>query len=369
MKIRAFITQHKAEKISECQDRFAVNQEARIVAVSDGVSQSIFPDIWADLLVKHYTKTGRLSNEDRIGLCNQWKSSVLKFIDNEKAHGNNPWRAESNLAEGISAGATLCGLRFNGKFHWICDVLGDSCLIKYNADKSIEIISSEEKAFDTYPDYLDSNPIKKGRGEFRRFEGELSKGDRLLLVSDPFSDYFYNLKEESQCYLNELLSISSHEEYIDLVSRWREQGMHNDDSTAVIIEWDDSSEFHMSYIDDIEDLIECENQNAAVQNLVQEEQTTQDNVPLDDNITSHPNEIDERKKKEQYDSEVELKKKYYTDQIPFFLDDFIKKEEIIQHTHFKNIIRYVFESKKKRVNELRALLDFALTEYVKSLKC
>ncbi len=207
MKIRAFITQKKAEKVSDCQDRFSVNKDTKMVAVSDGVSQSIFPDLWAKLLVGHYTLTGHLLEQDRQILCQKWKELVLKYIEEEKSKGNNPWRTESNLAEGLSAGATLCGVKFTKDGHWVCDVLGDSCLIKINEDNSIEIISSEDKAFDTYPDYLDSNPFKKGRGTFKIFQGDLSSDCKLILVSDPFSDFFYKLKDDSAKYIDELLRI------------------------------------------------------------------------------------------------------------------------------------------------------------------
>ena len=112
MRIRAFITPHKSEKIYECQDRFSINQSKRIAAVSDGVSQSIFPDYWAKLLVDHYVNFGQPTEEDRIALCKEWKDMVLAFINKERSSGRDPWRTESNLYEGISAGATLCGLSF-----------------------------------------------------------------------------------------------------------------------------------------------------------------------------------------------------------------------------------------------------------------
>ena len=106
MRIRAFITPHKSEKIYECQDRFSIDCLNRSAAVSDGVSQSIFPDYWAELLVNHYVNLGQPSEDDRITLCKQWKDRVLHYISEERANGRNPWRTESNLYEGISAGAT-----------------------------------------------------------------------------------------------------------------------------------------------------------------------------------------------------------------------------------------------------------------------
>ena len=81
MRIRAFIAQHKSEKISECQDRFAINTETRSMAVSDGISQSIFPDYWANLLAQHYVNFGKPTEEDRLNLCKQWREMVMAFIE------------------------------------------------------------------------------------------------------------------------------------------------------------------------------------------------------------------------------------------------------------------------------------------------
>ena len=50
MDIRAFITHKKAETFSDCQDRFSINSDTKSVAVSDGMSQSFFQKIWAEIL-------------------------------------------------------------------------------------------------------------------------------------------------------------------------------------------------------------------------------------------------------------------------------------------------------------------------------
>lgn len=260
MKIRAFISQKAAERISDCQDRFAINAESKIVAVSDGVSQSIFPDYWAQILVNHYTTKGTLTDEERVLLCGEWRNWVLKYIEEEKSKGNNPWRTESNLYEGITAGATLCGVKFSGSNKWVCDVLGDSCLVLVHGDSAIDILSSQEKEFDTYPDYLDSGAKKKGRGTFKTYNGTISETEKLILVSDPFSDFFYTKKENPAEYIASLLKVNSHEDFIKLVRDWRALGMHNDDSTVVIVEWDGSPEFNVVKEDNINELIALDSQ-------------------------------------------------------------------------------------------------------------
>lgn len=366
MKVRAFITQHKAEKISECQDRLSVNEDTKTVAISDGVSQSIFPDYWAQLLVDFYTQNGALSNEDRLILCSEWKKQVLRFIEEEKAKGNNPWRTESNLYEGISAGATLCGVRFEDDKKWICEVIGDTCLIKVDKNSDIDILSSEDKKFDTYPDYLDSNPDKKGRGIFKTYNGAISENDQLILVSDPFSDFFYNLKDESGNYIKQLLNINTHDEFVSLVSQWREKGMHNDDSTVIIIEWDNSSNFNIVWIDDLIDLIETEKKETEKCNLAEkcfekELSTTQANDRKQEEIENKKDEIER--------ITIDDFKQKCIGLIPLFVDSYTNGEvSLPKHTKYKSLIRYMFSKKKEKAEELSSFLEDVLMGFIKTIK-
>ena len=54
MKLRAYITHKIAERYSDCADYFGICPQSKRVAVSDGVSQSIMPLEWAQILVKAY---------------------------------------------------------------------------------------------------------------------------------------------------------------------------------------------------------------------------------------------------------------------------------------------------------------------------
>lgn len=382
MKIRAYITHKAKERITDCQDRFAVNKETKIVAVSDGVSQSIFPDYWAELLVNHYSQFGTLTNDERINLCDLWTQKVRKYIDDEKAKGNNPWRTESNLDEGLSAGATLCGVKFEDTDKWYCDIIGDSCLIKVDADNDIEILSSEDKKFDNEPDYLDSHPNKKGRGQFVNYHGTISESKKLILVSDPFSDFFYKHKSEAPQLIQQILNINTHEDFTFLVDDWRLKGMKGDDSTIVIVEWDNSSEFNIAYMDEIEAMIEKENQIQI--NCLQTETPINSHIDLKEGqtvelspdylskeeITKDSQDFSSKETTDVKDYEdmiAELKDKLKSD-IPQFVENYIitevRQKKIIG---CKSIINFVLSKNKKKENELACLLESVLNTFVNTI--
>ncbi len=264
MLISAFITHKKAETFRDCQDRFSINRDTKSIAVSDGLSQSIFQKIWAEQLVQAYTSDSEwVPNLESVKeIAPQWSEKVKKYIENEERQGRNPWRAKNSINAGMSAGATILGLRFHEK-DWAYDVLGDSCLIRIKDSHIKEIISSNNNVvFDNYPDYYDSNPKKSGRGTLKSETRHWEAGEVLVLVSDPFSDFLSKKKDESDesILIDKILGINGHKEFEALVSEWRELGMHNDDSTLVIVKQDGSPDFNLllDCVDDIDSFIKAE---------------------------------------------------------------------------------------------------------------
>ena len=259
MKIRAFLTHKLCEHYADCQDRFCINEDNRIIALSDGMSQSIFPDYWAEILSEQYAKEGHCNEEDRKKLCDLWMQRVIKYRNEQIEAGKDPWKLDNFLASRKGAGATLCGVCFENATDWKGDILGDSCVISVNKkDWVIDILSSEEKAFDSFPDFYDSFPEKMGRGTIKPFEGSISPDVIILMVSDPFSEYLYRNKEKAEELIDQLLKLENHDDYCKLVDDWRSKGMHNDDSTLCIIEFDGDIKMNISHQDDISILIQKE---------------------------------------------------------------------------------------------------------------
>lgn len=259
MIVRGFIAHKEAEQYSDCQDFFSINVERKSVAVSDGMSQSIFPQWWAELLANAYANEGfKATAVDEIkNLRPQWMKRVCDFLETEQEKGKPTWMLENCLAERRGAGATLCGVEFGKEAAYSSYVLGDSCIVKVDANNNItDFIRSQEGDFGNHPDYFDS--MEGGKGEPKIKDDVLEAGGKLLLVTDALSEILYqkHAEGEEQSYVEVLLSIQSHQEFIELVGKWRkEEKMHNDDTTLVIIENDGASEFKVGHEDDLSDLI------------------------------------------------------------------------------------------------------------------
>lgn len=377
MKVRAFITHKLKEHYSECQDRFAINIDRRSVAVSDGMSQSIFPDYWADVLSRFYADNGHCTDEDRIILCQEWKTKVDQYLDREKQEGRNPWRLQNSLASFNGAGATICGVTFNKANHWTGHVLGDSCIIEIDTSNSeqpkvVKVHTSEKKPFDSYPDYYESFPNKPGRGKIESFEGSLTGSNVLLLVSDPFSEFLAK-NADSSVWLKRILDLSSHEEFCSLVDDWRNEGLHNDDSTLCIIEYDSKGALSITHEDKISELIEMSEQTTA-ENVQEEEspviaespeENKEDNRPSEEcSVTEKVDDTNETSKSEPTPDVTQSMILPSEEEVAVPEDDFkskvlqiAEKEEVIpakkQDDDFKEAILRVEEKCNEHIENIR----------------
>lgn len=259
MKLKAFIEHKMAEQYSDCQDFFCINAKELAVAVSDGMSQSIFPGWWAEELTTRFVtdKDWSATKEQICASQVEWRKRVDDFVKQKEIEGKDPWMLKNSLIEKKGAGATFCGIRFNG-VEWNGFVLGDTCLIVVDNDNRIKELCTTNYVFGNRPDYFDSMGDKKG--EIKHISGKLENG-KLLLVTDPIAEFLWIKKTEGKesDFIRQLFALNSHEDFCALAERWRkDEHMHNDDSTVVCIESDLTENFQVVYQDSLEKLCELE---------------------------------------------------------------------------------------------------------------
>lgn len=269
MKIRGFITHKKAEKYEDCQDYFAINKEKGRLAISDGMSQSIFPQWWAEELVRAYVDDEWMPNQDKLeDLRKKWLNRVHEFLESQKQDGKPTWMLENCLTEKRGAGATFCGICFENEINWEGYVLGDSCLIEVASDnKIIKLERSNEGAFNNNPDYFDS--IVGGKGDVKKIQGSLEGDTNLLLVTDALAEFLYTQKENGNEaeYVHQLLQLENDDEFCRLIEKWREsKNLHNDDTTLLIVEYDGNASLNIT-VENSDDFIKLSNEkNIFIEN-------------------------------------------------------------------------------------------------------
>lgn len=260
MRLRGFITHKAAEYYSDCADYFRICPQTKRVAVSDGVGQSVMPAEWAKLLVDSYLRDEWNPGSSTSPLMEKWIQLAWDYVNEQKKQGKNPWILENCLVNKDGAAATFCGLQFTQRNDWSASILGDSSLVILDGENRIvQIYSSKEGAFDFRPDFFES--FGNNKGEIRSVSGQLENEQKILLVSDPFSELFQNIKgtESEIPIISRILNIFNTKDFNTLVDSLRtDYHMHNDDSTLVIIEPDETDSFCVVYEDSMDSLLEEE---------------------------------------------------------------------------------------------------------------
>ena len=264
--IKGFIYHKKAEEFNDCFDRYGVNIGNHKFAISDGVTKSFFPDIWAKQLIHYYINTGRVNTLDDLKLNAEflqaeWKRRVgaIAGKPNQKFFVTNAF----NLRK--PACATFVGLQFykvNTGIRWHAMAIGDSYLffvpdsLKYisldNISKVYKLSSNEE--FGNYPDYLCSRG-ELLKGSVKERMGFLEAGT-FYLMTDALAEWFLSQRQTA----------------VDIISGWANQadfersiaflrgnGLQNDDVSMLIIKIEEDNSDEIRYKDiqltDIQKLI------------------------------------------------------------------------------------------------------------------
>lgn len=297
MKVRAYITHKLSERYEDCQDAYYIDAANNSIAVSDGMSQSIFPRLWAELITESFAKDNSWNGSpNQIHELSQiWQEKVNDIQKAEKDKGNDPWMLENCINQRKGAGATLCGIRFAG-YDWKGIVLGDTSLIEVSPENEIKsMLKSPEGEFNNHPDFFDS--FEKGKGEPKEINGSMGDGDKILIVSDPIGELLFNKEKDGNAYdiIQSFLAIDNNDDFCSLVDELRtNNNMHNDDTTIIIIEYDGSDLINIDHQDNVQDLIETENQileeqrlfekrkKAEIEELMKQEELeqTEKNVPV-----------------------------------------------------------------------------------------
>ncbi|MFI8605084.1 hypothetical protein ACIGCP_11510 [Cellulophaga baltica] len=265
LSIKGFIKSKESELFYDCADRFAYDKNNHKFSISDGVSKSFFPKIWADILVHTWVNEDWKTDIDFINSCQKkWLKNVTEIVQKSDAK----WFTKNAFNRREPALATFIGLSFhfrNNDYSWKAQALGDSFLFfvpKHFIDfeKEIEVVSSKESPilFDNFPDYLASLGSSH-KGEKKIVNGNLKEGC-FYLMTDALAEWFLNEKENAINRINVWTGQKDFEHFIDEERLSKRLG--NDDSAILIItvkkDGKDGFNYSEENIANINDLIKTE---------------------------------------------------------------------------------------------------------------
>jgi hypothetical protein len=241
---QAFYVPKGGSSPEEYEDAWACDDQARILAVADGASDSFESRIWARALVEAFVHEPPLP--DAFSILH-WLAAPIETWKEGIHWDSLPWYSEEKARRG--AFSTLLGVSLIHSdtppeetrvacCRWRAIALGDTCLFHIRRDQllmSFPIEKAEELG--TTPSLLSTRFEYSQRSleTLKVREGECQPEDLLLLTTDALAAWLLSRVENGDCPWPELCVLTP-EDFTALVSQAREQQeMRNDDVTLLLV--------------------------------------------------------------------------------------------------------------------------------------
>ncbi len=226
---------------SDCEDSFSFRTRQMKFAIADGVSASIFSDIWA----RSVTDSAVTGKYDFFGNPNQFILDLTKRAREKWYSKINwqslPWYLKNKSVSGSYT--TLVGLQLSnsgGHYNYSSFAIGDSVLFQWegaNDYSSYPLTSPEE--FNNTPNLVWSGkgypmPVefKLSAPRIETYKGRLSSGGAIFMATDAVAKWLMEYERFAE--VSELIDSSF--EMTQLFTREiNAKRMRNDDATLVSI--------------------------------------------------------------------------------------------------------------------------------------
>lgn len=236
------------EQIKDCQDHLEIDIAKKCCAIADGSSQSFYPGIWAELLVQHFCKNPEVNSSNWEAWLEdiqlEWLSTVRNRVDTAKTSGNPSWiEGINSINLKKSATSTFIGLQFLEDRRIKVCIIGDSCLFVVKGNKVESYILRSSRDFNDRPKYFASyskdNDFKPDFLDISLDESTSKLTTHLVLATDALSEYILAHSEKRVNIIENILSISSQEQFKDFIGAARTDSignMKNDDVALIVID-------------------------------------------------------------------------------------------------------------------------------------
>ncbi|MDO4764040.1 MAG: SpoIIE family protein phosphatase [Flavobacteriaceae bacterium] len=234
MDIKAFqIHKRSSYVFKDIQDKYGINQDNNIYAVSDGATQGFMSQIWAEQLVKDFASNPTFDISRLIAnfthLAHQFSKQDIELSINPAI------KAIQLRKKQEGASATFIGVKIENKIlHYIssgdiCGAIFSKNGIQFFPHTNIEDLD-KDKGFLNTQKLIDNKILET---QFREGKLSLYDGDNVVLMTDAIARFI--LKNHQ--FLQELIRLNdfvSFKEFI--INLWETKQLEEDDITMLCIE-------------------------------------------------------------------------------------------------------------------------------------
>lgn len=255
MLIKSFSTHKRGSSVKHIQDSVVCDEAHNRFAISDGVSKSFLPRVWADILTEAYLSVDDVELFPPNGLPRIFEERRNKYM---KELSEETRMLQEMLEEEFrTASATFAGVEVgHGRLKWT--VLGDSCIFVLPKDGLIQCLCSNDVSFDREGKIsvaFDNRPKQFmsdgsmygnwGRGTLHFKEGI------IVIMSDAMSNWFIRQYNEDMNPVQQLLKIENDEDFETFVeAQYKQNLLDSDDESFILLQVDETVKHEVPDVDE-----------------------------------------------------------------------------------------------------------------------
>ena len=238
-----YITYKKGETLEDCQDAVQFNHDRARYAIADGATRSLFPKMWADILVNDFCEDTTLSLEKQnweewiAPLQQKWLEQAITTVQKTKR-----FISIDRLSRSESAASTFIGVEINRtQKEWKAMIIGDSCLFHIERSELKESCLIKKSTDFTNRTESFTSFAKDSVCQPTFLTGKTHPGDVFILATDALAKWIIQHEEAGKLgkALKHLINIElSDQGFNNFVENAREaKTIHlvNDDVTLMLI--------------------------------------------------------------------------------------------------------------------------------------
>ncbi len=239
IRLQGFQTPKNGSTSQECQDAVAWDPQKTTFAVADGVSDSAFQTLWANILVNSFVaETQTLQSFSRVWLAN-WLRAQQRVWNSRVNWQTIPWHGRLK-AQQTGAQATFLGIHLLPEKHaWVGIVIGDCNLFRFSKDGILmESVPNHRSADFSNATQAFSSTIQNQDqmlSQVKLIQGTFESGDSLVLATDAMARWMLERLEAKKDPLQEIPTSDEPGVFDHWVSAQRQSGALKDDDTSLLL--------------------------------------------------------------------------------------------------------------------------------------
>lgn len=248
LKVKLFFSQKLGNEPNEYEDSFYYNLAKRKFAIADGVSESCFAKLWADLLTKHFVESNislfsveEFSCKNIVKVLQSFVLSAQKEWNQKINWKDLPWYVEEKTRKG--AFATFLGLELKIDYYkedqylWRAVAIGDCCLFQINGKQlitSFPIFNSTQ--FSNTPPMISSKlSFDAYECKICAMEGIVEANEKIILATDAIAKWILQRIEANQWTWRKKVLLCGKKLRFLLDELIQNNKMRNDDITLAVV--------------------------------------------------------------------------------------------------------------------------------------